>query len=111
MCSSSSRGNREISCPSGGARAGRIAPGRRGAVAGDERAREVRPRQSSNEADERSRATGRGGGAKGGGRGERGPAKHTPDAEPGGCDPGAGARTRSSKAKDGVTWEDYEAEL
>jgi hypothetical protein len=41
--------------------------------------------------------TGRGaGGAKGGGRGERGPAKHAPDAEPGACDPGAGPRTVSA---------------
>src|SRR5207245_7669911 len=69
--------------------------------AGDERAREVRPCHSSEEAAERSRATGRGGsGAKGGGRGKRGPALHAPGAEPGTRDPGAGPRTASSKAKE-----------
>ena len=58
----------------------RIASGRRGAVAGDERAGEVRLRHSSREANERSRATGRGaGGAKGGDRRECGPAKRVPD--------------------------------
>ena len=40
------------------------------------------------------------GGAKGGGQGERGPAKHAPDAEPGKRVPGAGARTASRKAKE-----------
>jgi hypothetical protein len=45
--------------------------------------------------------TGRGaGGAKGGGRGERGPAKHAPDAEPGACDPGAGPRTARRKVRE-----------
>ena len=59
----------------------RIASGRRGATAGDERAGEVRLRHSSWEADERSRATGRGaGGAKGGDRGESGSSKHAPGA-------------------------------
>ncbi len=44
----------------------RSAPGRRGAEAGDERGREVGPRDSSDEAAERGRATGGGGGgAKG----------------------------------------------
>jgi len=60
-----------------------------------------RPRHSSWEADERSGAIRVGaGGAKGGGRGKRGPAKHAPDAGPGKCDRGAGARTASSKAKE-----------
>src|SRR3954469_19167787 len=49
------------------------ASGRRGAVADDARAGEVRPRHRSGEAGEQRRATVRGvGGAKGGGRGERG---------------------------------------
>ncbi len=44
---------------------------RRGAVTDDVRTREVRLRRSSGEADEHSRATGRGvGGAKGGGQGK-----------------------------------------
>src|SRR6266436_1147898 len=79
----------------------RSAPGRRGAEAGDERGREVGPRHSSDEAAERGRATGGGGGgAKGGDRGERGAAKHIPDAEPEACDPGAEPRTASRKAKE-----------
>ena len=58
-------------------------------------------RHSSCEADEQSRATGGGvGGAKGGGQGERGPAKHAPGTEPGKRDTGAGPRTRSRKAKE-----------
>jgi hypothetical protein len=36
------------------------------------------------------------GGAKGGGRGKRGPAKHAPDADPGSRVIGAGPRTSSS---------------
>src|SRR5215475_10178555 len=53
------------------------------------------------EADEQSRATGGGaGGAKAGDQGKRGAAKHTPDTEPGRCDPGAGPRTASRKAKE-----------
>ena len=39
---------------------------------------------------------GGGGGAKGGDQGERGPAKHAPDPEPGTRDPGAGPRTASA---------------
>src|SRR5215469_904246 len=79
----------------------RPAPGRRGAVAGDARTREVRPRHISNEADEQSRGTGGGvGGAKGGGQGEREPAKHAPGAGPGKRVTGAGARTSSRKAKE-----------
>ena len=42
MRSSSLRGNREVSCPSGARMRRRIASGRRGAVADDERAGEVR---------------------------------------------------------------------
>ena len=48
MCSSSPRGNRKILVHPGRSRR-RIASGRRGAVAGDERAGEVRPRHSSAE--------------------------------------------------------------
>ena len=58
-------------------------------------------RQSSGEADEQCRATGGGAGrAKAGDQGERGSAKHAPDAEPGARDPGAGPRTRSRKAEE-----------
>src|SRR3954452_22662424 len=93
-------GNREISRPTGGRKlSNRPASGRRGAVADDERPREVRPCHSSCEADEQGRATGRGaGGAKGGDRGERGTAKHAPGAEPG--KRGAGSRTDSRKAQE-----------
>ena len=53
------------------------------------------------EADEQSRATGCGaGGAKGGGQGECGPAKHAPGAGPGKRVTGAGAHTTSRKAKE-----------
>src|SRR4051795_9715907 len=79
----------------------RPASGRRGAIADDERPREVRPRHSSYEADEQGRATGCGaGGAKGGDRGERGTAKHVPGAEPGKRVPGAGPCTDSRKAQE-----------
>src|SRR3954452_15502544 len=55
------------------------ASGRRGAVADDARTGEVRPRHSSDEAGEQRRATVCGvGGAKGGGRGERGTGPHAP---------------------------------
>ena len=55
----------------------------------------------ADEADEQSGAIRCGaGGAKGGGQGECGPAKHAPDAEPGKRVTGAGARTASSKAKE-----------
>ena len=40
------------------------------------------------------------GGAKAGDQGERGAAKHTPDAVPGTCDPGAEPRTASRKAEE-----------
>ena len=46
------------------------------------------------------RTGGGGGGAKGGGQGERGPAKHAPDSEPGKRGTGAGSRTASRKAKE-----------
>ena len=39
------------------------------------------------------------GGAKGGGQGERGPAKHAPDTEPGKRVPGAGTRTDKPQGK------------
>src|SRR5262245_61310294 len=77
-------------------RSRRSASGRRGAVADDVRGREVRSRHSSWETDEQS---GLGhcevGGAKGGGREERGPAKHAPDTGPGTRVTGAGARAAS----------------
>ena len=61
---------------------------------------EVRLRHSSCEADEQSGAIRRGaGGAKGGDRGECGPAKHAPGAGPGKRVTGAGAHTASSKAR------------
>ena len=98
MCRRSSYGNREISRLTSGLGCW-PASERRGAVTDDARTREVRPRHSSDEADEQSRATGSGaGGAKGGGQGERGPAKHAPGAGPGKCVTGAGPRTASCKA-------------
>src|ERR1700688_4941231 len=79
----------------------RSVSGRRGAVAGDERTREVTLRHSSCEADEQSRATGGGaGGAKGGDRGKRGTGRHAPDAEPGRRVTRSGPRTESSKGKE-----------
>ncbi len=80
----------------------RSASGRREAVADDERAREVRPRHSSWEADEQGGAIRCGaGGAKGGGRGKCGPAKHAPGAGPGKRVTGVGPHTASRKAKEG----------
>src|SRR6516162_7683860 len=77
------------------------ASGRRGAGADDARTREVGLRHSSREADEQGGAIRCGaGGAKGGDRGECGPAKHGPDARPGNRDTGAGAHTASSKGKE-----------
>ena len=79
----------------------RSASGRRGAVADDERAREVRPRHSSWEADEQSgRDRSGAGGAKGGGQGERERAKHAPDTGSGARVTGARSRTASRKAKE-----------
>src|SRR5690348_17632616 len=101
MCGRSSYGNREISGPSDGTWPLRSASGRRRAVADDARAREVRPRNSSDEAGEQGRATGGGvGGAKSGGRGKRRPAKHAPGAAPGKRVTGAGTRTDSRKAEE-----------
>src|SRR5215208_590266 len=93
-------GNREISRPTTGPRAVWSASGRRGAVADDARTGEVRPRQRSGEAGEQGRATVRGvGGAKGGGRGERGPGPHPPGSGPGKRVTGAGPRTARCTAK------------
>ena len=75
------------------------ASGRRGAVADDARSREVRLCHSSSEADEQSGPNRSGaGGAKGGGQGERAPAKHAPDTGTGARGTSAGARTASRKA-------------
>src|SRR6266498_3870807 len=77
------------------------ASGRRGAVADDARAREVGLRHSSCEAGEQSGANRCGaGGAKGGGRGECGPAKHVPDAGPYNPATGAATHTATSKGKE-----------
>lgn len=74
------------------------ASGRRGAEADDARPREVRLCHSSGEVAEQNRGTGSGGdGAKGGGRGEREPATHAPDTEPGKRVTDAGARTDGRK--------------
>src|SRR5215469_7776203 len=101
MCRSSLDGNREI--PRLASRGAPLWPasGRRGAVADDEQRWEVRPRNSSWEADEQSRATGCGvGGAKCGGRGECESAKHGAGTAPGNRVTGAGAHTASCKAKE-----------
>src|SRR5438876_11609485 len=90
----------------GSDRNGGAVAGQRGAVADDERAREVGPRHSSDEADEQSGTASCGaicggaersgaGGAKGGDQGECGPAKHAPDAEPGQRVTSAGTHTAS----------------
>src|SRR6516162_8943966 len=87
------------------------ASGRRGAVADDERAREVGRRHSSWEADEQSGAIRCGairggaiqcgaGGAKGGGQGEYGPAQHAPDSASGKRVTSVGTDTASSKGKE-----------
>jgi Reverse transcriptase (RNA-dependent DNA polymerase) len=71
MCGCSLLGNREVSRSANDAKRCWSAAGRRGAVAADVRAREVRPGHSSSEADEQRQTTGSGvGGAKGRGRGE-----------------------------------------
>src|SRR5262249_1204486 len=76
------------------------------AIADDARAREVRPRNRSWEADEQGgggffrRCCGAGG-AKGGGQGERERAKHAPDTGSGARVTGARARTESRKAEEG----------
>src|ERR1035438_6121030 len=82
MCGSSLRGNREIPRPTTGTLPIWSASGRRGAVADDARTWGVRLRHSSCEADEQGGAICCGaGGAKGGGQGECGTAKHGPDTE------------------------------
>src|SRR5262249_42335156 len=83
----------------------RSASGRRGAVADDARAREVRPRNTSWEADEQGegdsyRQSCGAGGAKSGGRGERERAKHAPDTGTGARVTGARSRTESRKAEE-----------
>src|SRR5258705_5950162 len=87
------------------------ASGRRGAVADDARTREVELRHSSCEADEQGGAIRCGaGGAKGGGRGEGGPARHAPGAVPGTRDTGAGSHTASNCRRD-PRWEPYAGKL
>src|SRR6266567_366864 len=94
MCRHSLYGNREVSWLTKAASRDWSVSGRRGAEADDARPREVRLRHSSGEVAEQNRGTGSGGdGAKGGGRGEREPATHAPDTEPGKRVTDAGART------------------
>ena len=82
-----------------GLRAAPVRSGRRGAVADDERTREVTLRHSSYEADEQSRATGGGaGGAKGGDQGKCGTGRHALDAEPGRRVPGLDRERRAANA-------------
>src|SRR6476619_3838386 len=101
MCGRSLLGNRETPRLTTGHLPDWSASGRRGAVADDERTWGVRLRHSSWEADEQGGAIRCGaGGAKGGGQGKCGPAKHGPGAEPGNRVTGAGAHTASSKAKE-----------
>src|SRR3954467_6555422 len=96
MHARSGHGNREISRPTTGPRAVWSASGRRGAVADDARTGEVRPRQRSGEAGEQRRATVRGvGGAKGGGRGERGRPSAELVEQRAGAEGNAGDRPRS----------------
>src|SRR6266700_355641 len=98
MCRHSLYGNREVSWLTKAACRDWSASGRRGAEADDARPREVRLRHSSGEVAEQNRGTGSGGdGAKGGGRGEREPATHAPDTEPGKRVTDAGARTDGRK--------------
>src|SRR5260370_15686965 len=99
MWGRSVRGNREAPGLTTGKVPNWSASGRRGAVADDERTRGVRLRHSSCEADEQCGAIRCGaGGAKGGGRGKCGPAKHAPGTEPGKRVTGAGAHTASATA-------------
>ena len=84
-----------------------VRTGRRGAVADDARAREVGLRYSSCEADEQRGAIRCGaGGAKGGGQGECGPAKHAPDLEPHKRDKDAGSYTAKT-CRRYPRWEPY----
>src|SRR6202051_432364 len=101
MCGRSLLGDRETPRLPTGHLPDWSASGRRGAVADDERTRGVRLRHSSWEADEQGGAIRCGaGGAKGGGQGKCGPAKHAPGAEPGERVPGAGTHTANCKAKE-----------
>ena len=98
MCRHSLSGNREVSWLTKAACRDWSASGRREAEADDARPREVRLRHSSGEVAEQNRGTGSGGdGAKDGGRGEREPATHAPDTEPGKRVTDAGARTDGRK--------------
>src|SRR5216683_319459 len=98
MCRHSLYGNREVSWLTKAACRDWSTSGRRGAEADDARPREVRLRHSSGEVAEQNRGTGSGGdGAKGGGRGEREPATHAPDTEPGKRVTDAGPRTDGRK--------------
>jgi len=78
-----------VSCP-------RCASGRRRAVADDARSREIRLCYCNWEAGGQSGLDHSGaGGAKGGDQGERAPAKHAPDAEPGARVTSVGACTEN----------------
>src|SRR3954451_8610393 len=112
MCGRSLDGNREISRPAGGMWPIRPASGRRGAVADDERPREVSPpalakapdpaivavKPTNKAAEPGERRAGTEGLAGAGTR--QGTAKHVPGAEPGKRVPGAGSRTDSRKAQE-----------
>src|SRR4051794_12670122 len=117
MCGRSLDGNREISRPTGGRKlSNRPASGRRGAIADDERTREVSPPalakapdpaivavKPTNKAGQPAAELGeRRAGTEGlAGAGTRqGTAKHVPGAEPGKRVPGAGSRTDSRKAQE-----------
>src|ERR1700742_4585221 len=100
MHRSSLFGNREISSLTA-RMGGRPASGRRGAVADDVRAGEVRSLCSSDEVGEQLWTIGGGvDGAKGGGQREHEPILHMPDTEPGKCVIGTGACTRAIKARE-----------
>src|SRR5208282_2927093 len=101
MCGRSLRGNREISrLATGESRVVRIGKAR--AEADDARRGEVGLCRSSWEAGEGRRCRGdRAEGAKGGGRGERGPGRHAPDTGTGERVPRAGARADSREAEEG----------
>src|SRR6266704_1424818 len=114
-------GTWELSCLTTGHVPTWSASGRRGVVADDARAREVALRHSSCEADEQGGAIRCGavrgganrygvGGAKGGGRGERGPAKHAPGSVPGTRGTGAGSRTVRNR-RGYPRWEPYAGKL
>src|SRR5215472_15820811 len=101
MCRRSLRGNRETPRLTTDHVPEWSASGRRGAVADDERTRGVRLRHISWEADEQGGAIRCGaGGAKGGGQGAYGSAKHVPGTGPGKRVTGAGPHTASGKAQE-----------